>query len=102
MESGASLPLDDINASCPWRSATSLQDPARAALNFHKLDVDNQCSRFHDHHFNADEKRRFGYVDNFIAVLYVFTQRLVYISMQLPTTRAVALKLEISCSFLPA
>eukprot|EP00873_Tetraselmis_striata_P011040 jgi/Tetstr1/431304/TSEL_020997.t1 len=51
-ECGASLPLDGIR----HMEITYELARLRAALNVHKLDVDNKRRWFNDHRFNADEK----------------------------------------------
>eukprot|EP00873_Tetraselmis_striata_P023317 jgi/Tetstr1/443581/TSEL_031580.t1 len=52
-ECGASLPLDGIR----HMEITYELARLRAALNVHKLDVDNKRRWFNDHRFNADEKK---------------------------------------------
>eukprot|EP00873_Tetraselmis_striata_P035478 jgi/Tetstr1/455742/TSEL_042541.t1 len=52
-ECGASLPLDGIR----HMEITYELARLRAALNVHKLDVDNKHRWFNDHRFNADEKK---------------------------------------------
>eukprot|EP00873_Tetraselmis_striata_P040386 jgi/Tetstr1/460650/TSEL_005846.t1 len=52
-ECGASLPLDGIR----HMEITYELARLRAALNVHKLDVDNKRTWFNDHRFNADEKK---------------------------------------------
>eukprot|EP00873_Tetraselmis_striata_P008874 jgi/Tetstr1/429138/TSEL_019100.t1 len=52
-ECGASLPLDGIM----HMEITYELARLRAALNVHKLDVDNERRWLNDHRFNADEKK---------------------------------------------
>eukprot|EP00873_Tetraselmis_striata_P015801 jgi/Tetstr1/436065/TSEL_024942.t1 len=52
-ECGASLPLDGIR----HMEITYELARLRAALNVHKLDVDNKRRWFNDHRFNADEQK---------------------------------------------
>eukprot|EP00873_Tetraselmis_striata_P021744 jgi/Tetstr1/442008/TSEL_030189.t1 len=66
-ECGASLPLDGIM----HMEITYELARLRAALNVHKLDVDNKRMGFNDHRFNAYEKKCVLDMLTMIVVRYV-------------------------------